>query len=157
MDIKQAVQLLKEKGRICVKDGHSVIMDFLLPEAWSADSDEGNSVLLLFEIFQIRMVAKPFSEISLDIVEFGTKPTVYVSPVNKLWKEGPILDGKIRFSLIKKDFWNKFLFQFGKPIYWQKSKSNTFDFETKEYFPLLSEGTKYLQLDPEGRIKILKA
>ena len=69
MEIKDAVKILKEKGRIKVKDGHGTILELVAPQSWDAAKDDQEGIFLFFEVFQIRHVAEQFSEVSLDIIE----------------------------------------------------------------------------------------
>lgn len=157
MDLKEAVNIIKEKGRVRIKEGHGSILELISLEDWDAQKDDFEGIFLFFDLFQIRTVGKQFSDVSLDIIEFATKPTIYQTPVNELLQKGPVEHGNVRFSVIKKDFWNKLLFAYSKPLILQYSKIQEFDFETKEYFPLLSAGTKELFLSPDGDIKIYKS
>ena len=73
MEIKDAVKILKEIGRIKVKDGHGTILELVAPQSWDAAKDDQEGIFLFFEVFQIRHVAEQFSEVSLDIIEYATK------------------------------------------------------------------------------------
>jgi hypothetical protein len=157
VEIKEVVNKIKEKGRVRIKEGNGSILELIDINQWNPESDDYEGIFLLFNLFQIRTVAEQFSEVSLDIVEFATKPTIYHTPVNRLLNNGPIEHGNVRFSLIKKEYWNKLLFAYSQPLVLQYSKIQEFDFETPEFFPLLSAGTKELFLSSEGDIKILKA
>lgn len=157
MEIKEIVAEIKKNGRVCILEGSGKVLELIAPNAWTGDQDEKDAIFLLFEIFQIRTIAEPFSEISLDIVEFASKPTIYRSPVSKMLTVGPINDGLVRFALIKKDFWNKILFAYSQPLILQFPKGRKATFETKEYFPLLSASTKEMFLDGEGSVKIFRA
>jgi hypothetical protein len=157
MEIKDAINILKEKGRIRIKDGHGTILELVAPQKWDPEKDDPEGVFLFFEVFQIRNVAEQFSEVSLDIVEYATKPTIYHTPVNRILKSGPVIDGKVKFAVIRKDFWNKLLFAFSQPLILQFSKSKESDFVTEDFFPLLSAGTKEMFLSPDGDVKIIRA
>ncbi|MDO9554154.1 hypothetical protein [Rhodonellum sp.] len=156
MEISAVVKVLKEKGRVTIKEGHGEGIELIVPSQWKEDLDQTDGTFLIFDLFQIRTLAEQFSEVSLDVIEFASKPTIYHTPVNRVLKNGPIKDGKVKFSMIKQSYWNKLLFAFGQPMVVQKSKAKEFDFETEEYFPLLSGGTKEIFLSPDGDIKILK-
>lgn len=113
-------------------------------------------VYLLFDLFQIRSVCMPFSEVSLDIVDFGSKPTIFLSPVSPVIKSGPIQDGNIRFSLIRDSNWNKLLFQISQPVLARVDPNlSQADFQTDLYFPLLGPSTKEMFLGPDGDVKII--
>jgi hypothetical protein len=157
VDIKEAVNKIRTTGRVRIKDGNDSILELIDIGHWNPESDDYEGIFLFFDLFQIRTVAEPYSEVSLDIVEFATKPTIYHTPVNRVLKKGPIEHGNVRFALIKKDFWNRLLFAYSQPLILQYSKIREFDFETAEFFPLLSAGTKELFLSPEGDVKILKS
>ncbi|MCL6260573.1 hypothetical protein M3O96_15830 [Aquiflexum sp. TKW24L] len=157
MEIKDAVNILKEKGRIRIKDGHGTVLELVASQHWDAAKDDQEGIFLFFDVFQIRNVAEQFSEVSLDIIEYATKPTIYHTPVNRILKNGPIIDGKVRFSVIRKEFWNKLLFAFSQPLILQFTKSKESEMVTEEFFPLLSAGTKEMFLSPEGDVKIIRA
>lgn len=156
MEIKEVVNVLKEKGRVKIKDGQGAILELISVSNWDTAKDD-DGIFLFFDLFQIRSVAEPFSDVSLDIIAFASKPTIYHTPVNRVLKTGPIHDKKVKFAIIQKDFWNKLLFAYSQPLILQYVKSEHFDFETKEHFPLLSAGTKEMFLSPEGDVRILKA
>jgi hypothetical protein len=157
MEIKDAVNILKEKGRIKIKDGHGTVLELVAPQRWDAAKDDQEGIFLFFDVFQIRNVAEQFSEVSLDIIEYATKPTIYHTPVNRILKNGPIIDGKVKFSVIRKEFWNKLIFAFSQPLILQFSKSKEWDMVTEDFFPLLSAGTKEMFLSPDGDVKIIRA
>ena len=157
MEIKDAVNVLKEKGRIRIKDGQGAILELISISNWDTAKDDSKGIFLLFDLFQIRAIAEPFSDVSLDIIEFATKPTIYHTPVNRVLNNGPIYEKTVKFTIIRKDFWNRLLFAYSQPLILQYVKSEHFDFETKEHFPLLSAGTKEMFLSPEGDVRILKA
>jgi hypothetical protein len=157
VEVNAVVKKLKETGRVRIKEGHGVLVELIVPSHWDSATDQKDAVFLLYDLFQIRTFAEQFSEVSLDIVEYATKPTIYHSPVNRFYKDGPILENRIRFSVIKQTFWNSLLYSFGQPLVFQKTTSAPADFVTEEYFPLLSEGVKELFLSPEGDVKIIKA
>ncbi|WP_291783459.1 hypothetical protein [Cecembia sp.] len=157
MEIREAVNLIKERGRIRIKEGHGSILELISLDNWDPHRDNYEGIFLLFDLFQIRSIGNQFSDVSLDIVEYASKPTIYQTPVNKILKSGPIEHGNVRFSVLKKDFWNRLLFTYSQPLVLQYSKIQEFDFETKEFFPLLSAGTKEMFLSPEGDVKIHKA
>lgn len=157
MEIKDAVNILKEKGRIKIKDGHGTVLELVAPQRWDAAKDDQEGIFLFFDVFQIRNVAEQFSEVSLDIIEYATKPTIYHTPVNRILKNGPIIDGRVKFSVIRKEFWNKLIFAFSQPLILQFSKSKEWDMVTEDFFPLLSAGTKEMFLSPDGDVKIIRA
>ncbi|MGY6744255.1 MAG: hypothetical protein ACXIUQ_16065 [Cecembia sp.] len=157
MEIREAVNLIKEKGRVRIKEGHGSIIELISLDQWDPEKDDFEGIFLFFDLFQIRTVGNQFSDVSLDIIEFASKPTIYQTPANKILQKGPIEHGNVRFAVLKKDFWNKLLFAYSQPLILQYSKIQEFDLETKEYFPLLSAGTKEMFLSPEGDIKIYKS
>lgn len=113
-------------------------------------------IYLLFDTFQIRAIAPQFSEVSLDLVEFANKPTIYHTLPNFQSKNGPMNDGKIRFSLIKEPNWHKLLFQISQPVLVKLDSSEASDDSLEVLFPLFSPNLKELYLGPEGDVKIIK-
>lgn len=155
MDQQAIFKAFREKGQVSIKEGNGKILTLLKMESWRPEMGK-DWVYLLFDLFQIRTVCEPFSEVSLDIVEFGTKPTIYRSPASGVLKHGPIQDGVIRFSLIREPNWNKLLFQISQPILMKiESDKSSAEFQTDVYFPLLSPTTKEMFLGPDGDVKII--
>jgi len=113
-------------------------------------------IYLLFDLFQIRTLCVSFSEVSLDIVDFASKPTIYQSPANPLLPKGAVVNGLVRFSLIREPNWNKLLFQIAHPVLFTEEKDVKADIQTNLLFPLFHMGTKELFLGPEGEVKISK-
>lgn len=92
----------------------------------------------------------------MDIVDFASKPTIYHSPVNKLLEEAPVVDGLVKFSLIREPNWNKLLFQIGKPILARLQDGTSGDMVIEVPFPLQIKDVKELFLGAEGEVKIYK-
>lgn len=145
----------REKGKTSLREGNGAIVTLIKPDIWKEELGK-NWIFLLFDLFQIRSICEPFSEISLDVVEFASKPTIYTSPVNKNLAVGPIDEGCVKFSLIREPNWNKLLFQIAEPVLFHLDYDSRFEFETNLYFPLLSPSRKELYLGPTGEIKIIK-
>lgn len=155
MDQQAIVKTLREKGEVSIREGNGKILTLMKTESWKPELGQ-DWIFLLFDLFQIRSVCEPFSEVSLDIVEFGTKPTIYQSPVNKVIQKGPIQSGTIRFSLIREPNWNKLLFGISQPVLARiESKVTAADFQTDLFFPLLGPTTKEMYLGPDGDVKII--
>jgi hypothetical protein len=155
LDHHAIVKAFRDKGEVKIREGNGKTLILLKPDHWKPEMGK-DWVYLLFDLFQIRTVCEPFSEVSLDVVEYGTKPTIYHSPVNGLLKSGPIQEGNIQFSLIREPNWNKLLFQISHPVLAKvESSKNQEEFQTALYFPLLGPSTKELFLGPEGDVKIL--
>ncbi len=156
MDIKAISQILRDHGRVALKDGQGQAFELISHGQWNGQSDRMDSIFLLFDLFQIRNIAVPFSDVSLDIVEFTTKPVIYHTPANPHLTEAPIASGRVRFAMIKDGNWNKLLFNFGKLLIYQAvTDDRSVDFEVPDKFPLLGTGVKEMFLGPEGEVKIL--
>ena len=146
---------LKEKGRVYLQDGSGHI--FCLRKGALAEKETlDESIYLLFDLFQIRTLCVAFSEVSLDIVDFASKPTIYKSPANPLLPKGAVVNGLVRFSLIREPNWNKLLFQIAHPVLFTEEKDVKPEVQTNLLFPLFHTGTKELYLGPEGEVKISK-
>jgi hypothetical protein len=150
------VQSLRQEGRITIMEGHGKIIDLVVPEKWKADADSPEGIFLIFEIFQFRSFAQPFSEVSLDIVELASKPIIYHTPANGSVSNAPIVNGLVKFAFIQEGFWNRFLFNFGRPLIYQASELLETENNTAEKFPLAAEDVKEMFLGPQGEVKILK-
>lgn len=157
MDIDKIVQTIRKEGRVVLKEGHGTSIELVAEENWDPGVDSQEGIVLLFDLFQIRSIALPFSEVSLDIVELASKPVIYRTPANPFLKATPVVEGKIRFSMIREGNWNKLLFNFGKPLIYQLAKSpGSEEMVSKDKFPLLAEGVKEMFLGPEGEVKMYK-
>src|SRR5690606_8553566 len=110
--INTIVRTLRDKGRIFLEEGHGKTIELVVPDNWDLRRDRPGGVFLIYEIFQIKGLAVPFSEVSLDIVELSTKPVIFHSPVNKILIKAPVIDQKIKFFLIREGFWNQLLFNY---------------------------------------------
>ena len=157
MEISTIVQVLKKEGRIVLTEGNGNTIELVVPDQWNTLHDRQNGIFLIFELFQIRSIALPFSEVSLDIVELATKPVIYHTPANGALKNAPLINDKLKFALIKEGFWNQLLFNFGRPLIYQLAEGEGAVLNrTNEKFPLLDAGVKEMFLGPEGEVKILK-
>lgn len=155
MDLNLITKTFRENGKIAIKEGNGLIVTLLRPELWGSEMGH-DWTYLLFDLFQIRSICEPYSEVSLDIVEFATKPTIYQSPANKLLSKGPVIDGLVRFSVIREPEWNKLLFQLAQPVIVGIGKEVEAIISTEKFFPLLAPSTKELFLGPDGDVKIIK-
>lgn len=131
MDPILLTKSFRESGKMVIKEGNGLNLTILKPELWNKDMG-ADWTYLLFDLFQIRSICEPFSEVSLDIVEFASKPTIYHSPVNKLLKNGPVINGLVRFSVIRDPEWNKLLFQISQPVILGIGKETIADFATEK-------------------------
>lgn len=154
MDQQAIVKTFRENGHVTIREGNGKNLTLLKMENWKPEMGL-DWTFLLFDMFQIRTVCEPFAEVSLDVVEFASKPTIYHSPVSKVIKNAPIQDGNIRFSLIREPNWNKLLFQISQPVLSKIGyMTDQADTQTELYFPLLSPSTKEMFLGPDGDVKI---
>src|SRR5690606_23479298 len=149
------VQSLRQDGRISIMEGHGKIIDLLLPERWQTHEDSREGIFLIFELFQIRTFAQPFSEVSLDIVELATKPIIYHTPAGDSLINAPVVNGRVKFAFIQEGFWNKLLYNYGRPLIYQDSKQLATEYNTSEKFPLAANDVKEMFLGPQGEVKIL--
>ncbi|MCH7410205.1 hypothetical protein MM239_12425 [Belliella sp. DSM 111904] len=156
MENTAVAKLLKSKGEITIKEGNGRLMQLVLPSHWVSNDQDKKAVFLLYELFQIRSLTEQFSEVSLDIVDYATKATIYQCPVNRVLNQGPIINGRVRFSLIRNDFWNNLLFAISQPVVFVEVEKASIDFEIKERFPLYGPDVKEIFLSPDGDVKIIK-
>jgi hypothetical protein len=146
---------LKEKGIVYIKEGSGKI--FSLRKGSLAEKEIlEKGIYLLFDLFQFRTLCVSFSEVSLDIVDFASKPTIYQSPANPLLPKGAVVNGLVRFSLIREPNWNKLLFQIAHPVLFTEESGVEAEVHTSLLFPLFHAGNKELYLGPEGEVKIKK-
>ncbi|SIO18028.1 hypothetical protein [Algoriphagus halophilus] len=155
LDHSEYLKLFRKEGKLSIQEGNGNTITILSQDQWSPSM--GNDwVYLLFDLFQIRTICEPFSEVSLDIVEFASKPTIYHSKPNQILKEGPRGNELIKFSLIREPNWNKLLFQISQPVLVKLHSDVKPEVKTNIYFPLFSTTTKEMYLGAEGDVKILK-
>ncbi len=155
MELSDLAKKLKVDGVLHLKEGNGKVLTFLKPEDW--DSSKGEDwIFLLFDMFQIRTICEPFSEVSLDVVEYASKATIYHSTPNRILKATPTVQGNLKFSLIREPNWNKFLFQLAQPVLVKLDTKENTQFETKVVFPLFGPNVKELMLGPEGDVKIIR-
>jgi hypothetical protein len=155
LDQANILTLLKEKGKVYIKEGSGKVFSLRKGSLAEQEQVEGG-IYLLFDLFQIRTLCVSFSEVSLDIVEFASKPTIYESPANPLLPKGAVENGLVRFSLIREPNWNKLLFQIAQPVIFTEEMGVEAAVQTSLLFPLFHAGTKELFLGPEGEVKIKK-
>lgn len=156
MDQAQLVREYKENGKLEIQLPGEKVLKLVNPTNWTQEMGS-DWIFLLHELFQIRTICKPFSEISLDIVEFASKPTIYHSPVNSLLDNAPVESGLIKFALIREPNWNKLLFQIGRPVLAKLIEGVTTGSQVQIPFPLQIKEVKELYLGTEGEVKIYKA
>ncbi len=155
LDHSQLVKEIKHNGVLRVKEGNGKTLTLIKPELWKPEFGN-NWIYLLFDLFQIRSICGQFSEVSLDVVEFASKPTIYNSPASKLIEGGPTENGVLKFSLIREPNWNKLLFQINSLVLVNLESQENPTHATDLLFPLYSPSTKEICLGAEGDIKILK-
>lgn len=155
MDQSEFVRLFRDKESLTIKEGNGRVITLSKPENWKKELGK-DGIYLLFDLFQIRSISEQFSEISLDIVEYASKPTIYTSPANRLVPEGLAVNGSIRFALIRDKDWNKLLFQLSQPVLVYFDSQESADVSTQKYFPLFGPSVKEMYLGPDGDVKILK-
>ncbi len=155
MEIAPLVLEFKKTGKLHLQEGNGKVISLIRPEEWTKDLGK-DWIYLLFDMFQIRTICEAFSEVSLDIVEYASKPTIYHSVPNRVLKSDLVSEGKLRFALIREPNWNKLLFQISNPTLVQLDSKEKPDYSVEIPFPLYSPSVKELFLGPEGDIKIIK-
>lgn len=155
MDHSHFLKSFKKEGNLSIQEGNGKVITLMSPDNWKPEKGD-DWIYLLFDTFQIRSICEQFSEVSLDIVEFASKPTIYHSKPNRVIPNGPIVNGALMFSLIREPNWNKLLFQISQPTLVRLVSSAKPDVKTDLLFPLFSPGTKEMYLGAEGDVKILK-
>lgn len=152
MESKTILKIISEEGRVTLKDKDGLIFDLVAPQSWVPEKDDPQGVFLLFDLFQIRGISEQFSEVALDIVEFTEKPVIFHSPKSRSLAYGPSFEGKVKFLMLKKGYWNDLLFNFGKPLIYQRSVNKITEYQMNEIFPVAHRS---LYLGPEGDVKII--
>jgi len=152
VEIKTIIKILNQEGRITLRDKDGLLFDLISPQQWDNGKDDAEGVFLLFDLFQIRSIAEQFSEVALDIVEFSEKPVIFHTPAGRSLMGGPSAEKTVRFLMIKKGFLNSLLFNYGKPLVFQKSRHKNTEYKLDEIFPVAHRS---LFLGPEGDVKII--
>lgn len=155
LDYSAIVKSFRDSGKVTLREGNSHLIQLIKPDLWEAEKGT-DGIFLLFDLFQIRSICTPFSEVSLDIVDFTSKPTIFHSPVSTALSSGPIQNGQVKFSLIREPHWNKLLFQLSQPVVARVLSQGNADHQVSVFFPLLMKGVKEMFLGPEGEVKIIK-
>lgn len=157
MDTRAIIRAIKDRGRITIQEGYGNRFTLIAAEKWDANTDSPEGVFLFSDLFQIRSIALPFSEVSLDIVELTNKPFIYHTIANTAVVNAPKIDNKVRFSVIKSNPWNKLLFNYGGLVIFQADNTGSEEiYHTNEKFPLLApKGVGEMFLGSEGEVKIL--
>ena len=75
LDQASILALLKEKGKVYIQEGSGKVFSLRKGTLAEQEQVEGG-IYLLFDLFQIRTLCVSFSEVSLDIVDFASKPTI---------------------------------------------------------------------------------
>lgn len=125
------------------------------PFKWTPEKGD-NWTYLLFDLFQLRIIAQQFSEVTLDLVEYASKPTIYQTAPNFQSEKGPRHNDLISFALIQAPEWKSLLFSISQPVLVQLDSKTEVDFSVDQFFPLYSSSLKRIFLGPEGEIKILQ-
>ena len=156
MDLSQLALEFKKTGSLHLKEGNGNLISLIKTENWTPELGK-DWVFLLFDMFQIRTICEAFSEVSLDIVEYASKPTIYHSIPSRVLKLDLVSDGKLKFALIREPNWNRFLFQIAQPILVKLDSNEKPTVSVDLPFPLYSPSLKELFLSPNGDVKIIKA
>ena len=155
MDLSQLAAEFKKTGKLNLQEGNGKVISLIKPENWTPELGR-EWIFLLFDMFQIRTICEAFSEVSLDIVEYASKPTIYHSTPSRVMKSDLVRDGELKFALIREPNWNKFLFQISQPILVKLDSGEATTNRVDVPFPLYSPSVKELFLSPEGDVKIIK-
>ncbi len=155
MDHPHFLKSFKKESILSIQEGNGKVLTLMSPDNWKPEMGD-DWIYLLFDTFQIRSICEQFSEVSLDIVEFASKPTIYHSKPNSVIPSGPTSNGALMFSLIREPNWNKLLFQISQPTLVKLNSAEKAELKTDLLFPLFSPSTKEMYLGAEGDVKILK-
>jgi hypothetical protein len=156
LDPSQLAAEFKKTGYLHIQEGNGKVISLIKPENWTPELGH-DWIFLLFDMFQIRTICEAFSEVSLDIVEYASKPTIYHSTPNRVMKSNLVSGGKLKFALIREPNWNRFLFQISQPILVKLDSNEKPTNHIEIPFPLYSPSVKELFLSPDGDVKIIKA
>ena len=154
MESKIWIKLLKENGSVFLQAAKGLPLKWTLLRSYNGIGGEG--IFLLYDLYQLRSIAPPFSDISLDIIDWAEEPVIFHTPVSPLLQNGPISKGIIKFALIKEPFWNKMLSACGQILISQEVKDRHKGLILEQAFPLQGKRVKEMYLSAEGQVKIIK-
>nr|MBI1230826.1 hypothetical protein [Cytophagales bacterium] len=145
---------LKEKGSGFLQAGAGEPMKWTLLSTYRDQGDSG--VCLLYDLYQLRTIAPPFSDVSLDIVDWTEEPVIFHTPVSPLLVHGPISKGIIKFVLVKEAFWNRMLYSIGQILVTESGNEGQNGLQIDQNFPYQGKNVKEIYLTAEGHVKIIK-
>lgn len=118
--------------------------------------DLSRSLFLLHELFQLRSIAKPFSDVSLDIVEWSEEPVIFQTERNPMLNLDQFTGKNVRFALIKDAYWRYSLRAVGEIVLGLPGTPDEEVWDVVQPFSLFSGKTKEIYLSAEGVVKMLK-
>lgn len=154
MEVNHLVSTLKEKGSISFKASSGEVIRWDLVSSVNG-SYEADGVFLIHELYQLRGIAKPFSEVSLDIVEWSEDPVIFHTDAGPLLLGEPFSGRIIKFALIKDPYWKNLLKRIGGTVYSTYRTDLDGDFIIREPFPLCKGNVKEIYLSAEGQVKMI--
>jgi hypothetical protein len=154
LESKTWINQLKENGSVFLQADKGLPMKWTMLSSYTDRGEDG--VCLLYDLYQLRSIAPPFSDISLDIVDWAEEPVIFHTPVSHQLQHGPVSNGIIKFALVKAPFWNKLLQACGHILVSQEVNELRDGLVLKESFPLQGRKVKEMYLSAEGQVKIIK-
>ncbi|MCC5938848.1 MAG: hypothetical protein JJU34_16330 [Lunatimonas sp.] len=150
--IESWIKQIKELGTVSLLISGGNILCLSKLSAVKAPVSE-NAVFLLYDLFQLRTIAKPFSEVSLDIVEWAEDPVIFHTDVNRLVMKDSFSGEIIKFAVLKDPFWKNSLRSIGEIVVCLPDLSEGKVWELPHPLPLFGKSVKQLYLSAEGQVK----
>src|SRR5690606_4020257 len=144
--INEIVRTLKEQGRIFLEEGHGKTIELVVQDRWDSQRDSPEGICLIHEIFQLKGLTLPFSEVYLDAVDLSTTPVIFHSPVNERLVIGPISDHEVIFVVRLARVYYNLIFSLGSLLLWAYRAHLWVDILTVLKVCLVTGGVAYMFL-----------
>jgi hypothetical protein len=113
------------------------------------------SVFLLFDSFQLRAISRPFSDISLDIVEWAEDAVIFHTDPNPLFRQSGFSGEMVKFALLKAPIWRDSLRKIGEIVVWLPRQNEDTTWDLLQNLPLSAKSVKQLYLSADGQVKLM--
>ncbi|WP_209328781.1 hypothetical protein [Lunatimonas salinarum] len=152
--IEPWIKQIKASGTACLRtiDGNHLFFSKL--SALTAPVSD-SAVFLLHDLFQLRTIAKPFSDVSLDIVDWAEDPVIFHTDVNRPMMKDSFSGEIIKFALLKDPFWKHHLHSIGEIVVCLPHHREGAVWEVAHSLPLFGKVVKQLYLSAEGQVKMI--
>lgn len=152
--IESWIKQIKEEGTVSLKTLEGTTLYCSKLSALKAPVSE-NAVFLLYDLFQLRTIAKPFSDVSLDIVEWAEDPVIFHTDVNRVLMRDSYSGEIVKFTLLKDPYWKNCLRSIGEIVVCLPHRTESHAWQLPHSLPLFGKVVKQLYLSAEGQVKMI--